>query len=155
MKELAWGAGAFIVFALLMRLFLFPRLKRGMDARYNSIREGHESAEATRTAARTEVAQYEAGLASAKAEAAKVIEAARAALEGERQVQISAANSRITSQRDAALAQAESARRAARSQVESAVADVVSSAVEIATGKKPDGAAVNRAVADAMSAGVR
>ena len=155
MKELVWGASAFIVFALMMRLFLFPRLKRGMDARYNSIREGHENAEATRTSARTEVAQYEAALATAKADAAKVIEAARTTLEGERQTQISAANARIGAQRDAALAQAESARAAARSQVESAVADVVSSAVEIATGKKPDAAAVSRAVSDAMSAGVR
>jgi hypothetical protein len=77
MKELVWGGGSFIVFALLMRLFLFPRLKRGMDARYNSIREGHENAEATRTAARTEVSQYEAARAAAKAEAAKVLEAAR------------------------------------------------------------------------------
>ncbi len=155
MKEIAWGAGSFIVFALLMRLFLFPRLKRGMDARYESIRSGHENAEATRTAARTEVSQYESALASAKAEAAKVIEAARTTLEGERQAQISAANGRISSQRDVALAQAESARTAARSQVESAVADVVSSAVEIATGKKPDASAVSRAVSDAMSAGVR
>jgi len=27
-KELAWGAGTFIVFALLMRFFLYPRLRR-------------------------------------------------------------------------------------------------------------------------------
>ena len=33
-KELAWGAGSFIVLALFMRFFLFPRLKKGMDARY-------------------------------------------------------------------------------------------------------------------------
>ena len=155
MKELVWGGGSFIVFALLMRLFLFPRLKRGMDARYNYIREGHENAEATRTAARTEVSQYEAARAAAKAEAAKGLEAARTTLEAERQAQISAANARIAAQRDAALAQAEAARTAARSQVESAVADVVTSAVEIATGKKPDGATVTRAVSDAMSAGVR
>ncbi|MFM8858031.1 MAG: hypothetical protein ACKOI2_12705 [Actinomycetota bacterium] len=155
MKELAWGAGAFIVFALLMRMFLFPRLKRGMDARYNSVREGHENADATRSSARTEVAQYQAALASAKAEAAKVLEATRATLEAERQSQISAANTRISAQRDAALTQAEAARTAARSQVESAVADVVSSAIEIATGKMPDSSTVARAVADAMSAGVR
>ncbi len=155
MKELVWSGGAFIVFALLMRFFLYPRLRKGMDARYNSIREGHETADATRTAARTEVAQYEAGLASAKAEAAKVIEAARETLESERQAQISAANARISAQRDAALAEAEAARTAARSQVESAVSDVVSSAVEIATGKKPDAAAVTRAVSDALSVGVR
>ncbi len=155
MKELAWGAGSFIVFALLMRFFLFPRLKKGMDARYNSIREGHENADAARTSARSEVAQYDAAVMAAKSEAAKVVDAARATLETERQAAITAANARIATQREAAMAAAEAARAAGRSQVESAVVDVVSSAVEIATGKRPDGSAVSRAVADAMSAGVR
>jgi len=155
MKELAWGAGAFVVFALLMRLFLFPRLKKGMDARYNSIRAGHENADAARAAARSEVAQYEAAVAAAKAEAAKVVDAARATLETERQAALQAANARIASKREAAQSAADSARAAARSQIESAVSDVVSSAVEIATGKRPDGAAVSRAVGDAMSAGAR
>ena len=155
MKELAWGAGSFIVFALLMRFFLFPRLKKGMDSRYNSIREGHENADATRASARSEVAQYEAAVVAAKAEAAKVVDAARATLETERQAAITAANARIAAQREAAMASADAARTAGRSQVESAVVEVVSSAVEIATGKRPDGSAVSRAVADAMSAGVR
>ena len=155
MKELAWGAGSFIVFALLMRFFLFPRLKKGMDSRYNSIREGHENADATRTSARSEVAQYDAAVVAAKAEAAKVVDAARATLETERQAAITAANARIATQREAAMAAADAARAAGRSQVESAVVEVVSSAVEIATGKRPDGSAVSRAVVDAMSAGVR
>ena len=154
MKELAWGAGAFIVFALLMRIFLFPRVRKGMDARYNSIREGHESADAARASARSEVAQYDAAVSAAKAEAAKVIDAARATLESERQAQITAANARISAKRDAALADADAARASARGQIEAAVADVVTSAVEAATGKRPDGAVVSRAVADAMSAGV-
>ena len=154
-KELVWGAGAFIVFALLMRFFLFPRLKKGMDARYNSIREGHESADAARASARSEVAEYEAAVAAAKAEAAKVVDAARATLESERQAQISAANARIAAKRDAAQRDADAARAAVRGQIESAVSEVVSSAVEIAVGKRPDAAAVSRAVADSMSAGVR
>ncbi|MFM7755431.1 MAG: hypothetical protein ACKOBT_11575 [Actinomycetota bacterium] len=154
-KELIWGASAFIVFALAMRLFLFPRLKKGMDARYESIRSGHEQADAARAAARSEVAQYESAVAAAKAEAAKVLEAARETLEQERQSQISSANARIATQREAAVAQADAARAAARSQIESAVADVVSSAVEAAAGKKPDAAQVSRAVAEAMGAGVR
>jgi len=155
MKELAWGAGAFVVFALLMRFFLFPRLKRGMDARYNSIREGHENADAARSSARSEVAQYEAAVASAKADAAKVVDAARATLESERQAKIAEANSRINAKREAALRDAEAARGAVRGQIESAVTDVVTSAVEAATGKRPDASAVSRAVADTMSAGVR
>ena len=153
-KELLWGAGSFVVFALLMRLFLFPRVKRGMESRYQSIREGHESADAARSSARSEVAQYEAAVSAAKAEAAKVIDAARATLESERQAQISAANARIAAKRDASFAEADAARAAARGQIEAAVVDVVSTAVEAATGKRPDGSVVSRAVADAMSAGV-
>ena len=155
MKELVWGAGAFIVFALLMRFFLFPRLKKGMDARYNSIRDGHENADAARSSARSEVAQYEAAVASAKAEAAKVVDSARATLESERQAKIAEANARINAKREAALRDADAAKAAVRGQIESAVSDVVSSAVEAATGKRPDSAAVSRAVADVMSAGVR
>ena len=83
-----------------------------------------------------------------------MIDAARATLESERQAQISAANARIAAKRDASLAEADAARAAARGQIEAAVVDVVSTAVEAATGKRPDGAVVSRAVADAMSAGV-
>ena len=126
-----------------------------MDSRYTSIREGHENADATRSSARSEVAQYEAALVAAKAEASKVIDAARATLEGERQTAITAANARIATEREAAMSAADAARTAGRSQVESAVVDVVNSAVEVATGKRPDGSAVSRAVAEAMSAGVR
>ena len=155
MKELAWGAGAFVVFALLMRFFLFPRLKKGMDARYNSIREGHENADAARSSARSEVAQYDAAVAAAKAEAAKVVDSARTTLESERQAQIASANARINAKREAAQRDAEAAKAAVRGQIESAVGDVVASAVEAATGKRPDAATVSRAVADVMSAGVR
>ena len=155
MKELAWSGGAFIVFAVLMRYVLYPRLRKGMDARYNSIREGHENADAARSSARSEVAQYEAAVVAAKAEAAKVVDAARATLESERQAAISQANTRINAKREAALRDAEAAKAAVRGQIESAVADVVTSAVEAATGKRPDSAAVSRAVADVMSAGVR
>ena len=57
LKELYWGGGSFIVFALLMRFVLFPKVKKGMDARYQGIRSAHESADAERSAARAEVAE--------------------------------------------------------------------------------------------------
>ena len=69
-KELAWGAGSFIVLALLMRFLLFPRLKQGHGCRATpQIRAGHEQADAARAAARAEVAEYESALATVKAEA--------------------------------------------------------------------------------------
>lgn len=153
-KELAWGAGAFVVFALLMRLVLYPRLRKGMDARYSHIRQGHEEADALRTSAQSAVAEYESALAAVKAEANAVLEAARATLEAERQEQISAASERIAARLAAAAAEADQARGAVQAQVESAVADVAATTVELALGRRPDDEVVRRAVAEVMSVGV-
>jgi F-type H+-transporting ATPase subunit b len=153
-KELAWGSGAFIVFAVLMRLVLYPRMRKGMDARYASIRAGHEDADATRQAAQTEVSEYQTQLAALRAEAAVRVDAARQTLESERQERLAEANARIAERRAEAVAAAEAAHEAAHEQIEEAVAGLVSNITELATGKQPDGSVVSGAVASAMSAGV-
>ena len=88
-KEMLWGFGSFVVFAVLMRFFLYPRLRKGMDARYALIRSGHEQAEQITDAARDDVARYEAQLAAIRAEAQQRIEAARSTLDGERAERLS------------------------------------------------------------------
>ena len=154
LKELAWGAGAFVVFAVLMRLVLYPRMKKGMEARYASIRAGHEDADAMRMAARTEVSEYQTQLAALRAEASARVDAARQTLEGERQARLAEANARIAERRAEVVARVEAEREAARGQIEEAVAGLVSNITELAIGKQPDGAAVSGAVASAMTAGV-
>lgn len=154
LKELAWGAGSFVVFAILLRLVLFPRLKRGMDARYAHIRSGHEQADAARAAATSEVAAYESALAEVKAEAAARVDAARQTLEAERQARLAEVNAEIAARREAAAEAARSAREAARADIASAVASVTSRTVELATGRAPDAAIVRDAVDATMSAGV-
>jgi len=151
LKELAWGAGSFIVFALLMRFLLFPRLKRGMDARYAGIRADLEGADAARLAAREDVARYEAQLAEVRAEAAAVVERARQTLEAERQSRIAALNAELAERRAAAAAEAEAARTAVQGQISAAVADVAGRAGELATGKRPDPSVVQRVVAEVMA----
>ena len=153
-KELAWGAGAFIVFALLMRFFLYPRLRKSMDARYDSIRNSHAEADRARAEARGEVAAYETALAEVKAEAAARIDAARATLESERSAQLAEANGRIAARREAAAAQAHAAHEAARGEIGTAVASVASRTVELATGRSPDPVAVSRTVESVMGSGV-
>jgi F-type H+-transporting ATPase subunit b len=152
-KELAWGSAAFVVFAVLMRLVLYPSMKKGMEARYASIRAGHEDADATRLAAQTEVSEYQTQLAAVRAEAAGRIDAARQTLEAERQERLTEANARIAERRAEAAAEAEAAREAAGAQIEEAVADLVTNITELATGKRPDGAVVSGAVSSAMTAG--
>ena len=152
-KEIIWTSGAFVIFAVLMRYVLYPRLRKGMDARYNLIRSGHEGADATRAAAKTEVADYEVELAGVKAEAATRIDAARRTLEAERTERIAVVNGEISAMRSAALAETEASRAAVQGQIESAVADVASRAIELAIGKGPDPTVVNRVVGEVMSVG--
>ena len=154
LKEMAWGFGSFVVLALLMRYFLYPRLRKGMDARYALIRGGHEQAEQVTDAARADVASYDTQLAAIKAEAQQRIEAARATLDGERTERLREVNARIAERRAAAATEVEQARLAAQADVESAVRSVAARAGELATGRAPDADVVNSAVADVMSAGV-
>ena len=152
-KEVVWGAGSFIVFALVIRYLAFPKLKRGMDARYSGIRADHEQADATRIAAKTDVAAYQSQLAAAKADAAATVDAARQQLEAKRTARIAAANTEIAALRATAAAENEAARTAVQSQIQGAVAEVSSSAITLAVGKAPDAAVVSRIVDEVMSAG--
>jgi F-type H+-transporting ATPase subunit b len=151
LKELVWGSSAFIVFALLMRFLLYPKLKQGMDARYKHIRDGHESAEQLRSGARAEVSDYEAQVAGIRAEAAKVVDAARQTVEGERQARLAEVNARLDQQRNAALQEANDAREAARGQIHAAVSDVAGRAGELATGQRPPADVVDRVVGEVMA----
>lgn len=153
-KELFWGASSFIVLALLMRFLLFPRLKKGMDARYGHIRESHEQADATRASARAEVSEYESALATVKAEANERVDAARHTLETERTVRLAEVNDSITAKRDLAALEAESERAAVQADVAAAAADVTARTIELATGRAPDPAAVRSSVDQLMSTGV-
>jgi len=155
LKELGWGAGAFIVLFVLMRLVLFPRLKKGMDARYGKIQGDHQAAEAERTAAKAEVAEYEAELATVRTEARHRIEAARQTLEAERTAALAEANAAIAARRAEANAAADAARAAAEQHVQEAVADVSSRAAELATGRRPDAATVDRIVSELMAGGAK
>ncbi|WP_040493144.1 F0F1 ATP synthase subunit B family protein [Ilumatobacter nonamiensis] len=149
-KEMIWGFGAFMVLLVVLYFWLFPKVRKGMQARYDSIQSDKESADTLTAAARADVAEYEARLTSVRAEAQQKVDAARATLESERSEQIAAANARIAEKRAAATAEVDAARQAAMADVESAVTDVVSRATEIATGKAPNPATVQAAVSSAM-----
>lgn len=153
-KELLWGFGSFVVFALLMRYFLYPRLRKGMDARYQLIRGGHDDAARVTASARQDVADYEAQVQAIRGEAQQRVDAARTTLERERSERLSEVNARIAEKRAAAATQVEQARAAAQTDVESAVRVVASRAGELAIGRAPSADVVDRAVTDTMGAGV-
>ena len=150
LKEIAWGFGAFVVLALALRLFLFRKVRDGMTSRYGRIEGDLEQAEALTASARADVAEYDAQVATVRAEAQTRVDAARATLEAEHAERLAAANARIAEKRAAAAAEVEAAKQAARGQVESAVADVSARLGELATGRRPSDDVVRAAVAQAM-----
>jgi F-type H+-transporting ATPase subunit b len=153
-KELFWAGGAFLVFLVLMRLFLVPRVKQGMEARYRLIRTDLEEADDTRAAAQGELAEYQAEVAKVRTEATARIDAARHELEAERAERLAEINARIAEQRAAAMAEAEAAKEAARQTIDEAVESVVSRLVDLSIGKQPEPAVVQRALTEVTAAGV-
>lgn len=154
-KEFFWGAGTFLVFLFVMRVFLVPKVRKGMEARYGAIREGHESADATRASAQSDVAKYEAALAEVRAEAAARLDNARQTLDSERQSKVAEANARIAAKRAEADRALEAARASARGEVAAAVGSVTSRATQLVLGKAPDAALVKSAVDSTMAGGSR
>ena len=150
MKELVWGAGSFIVFLILMRLFLVPKVRKGMASRYESIQADHEYASATRAGAQADVARYESAIAEIRTEAARRLDAARQTLDKERSEKVAQVNAQIASRRTAAEAEVAATSAAAQGQIVSAVDAVTSRATQIAVGVSPDAAIVSRAVQQAM-----
>jgi F-type H+-transporting ATPase subunit b len=149
-KEIAWAAGSFIVLLVLMRYFLFPKVKKGMDARYADIRSNIEGADQVKAAARSDVADYQKALDGIRAEAAAKIDQARQTVDAERQAKLAEVNGRIAARRAETDAANKAARDAARGQIAAAVTQVATRAAELASGKAPDAAVVQQAVAAAM-----
>lgn len=155
-SELLWASGSFFVLLILMRFFLFPRLKKGMNDRYGAIRADIEGAEKVTHDARSAVADYEKAVSEIRSEAAARIESARQTLDSERNARLVEVNARIATARTEAEKQTESARAAVRGDIAGAVATVAARAAEVAMGRVPDPAVVQSAVATAMeSAGSR
>ncbi|MGA7756740.1 MAG: ATP synthase F0 subunit B [Ilumatobacteraceae bacterium] len=152
LKEFAWGFGSFIVMFLVLRYALYPKLKKGMDARAAKIKQERDAAEALTASARADVAQYDAEVATLRQEAHQRVEAARATLEAERTERLAAANAEIAQRRAAALADVDAARAAAQGDVETAVVDVVGRAAQLATGRSVDPSVVSSTVRGVMGA---
>lgn len=149
-KELLWSAGAFLVLLVVMRYFLFPRLKKGMDERYASIRSNIEGADHVKSSARADVANYDAAVAAVRVEAAARIDAARHTLDNERTARLSEVNARIATARAEADAANNAARAAGQAQVATAVSTVVVQAAELASGSRPEQSVVDQVVKQVM-----
>lgn len=153
-KELIWTIATFAILFALMRYWLYPRLKKGMDARYARIREQLESAERVRAEADTELAQYQSAIGQVRVEANQRLDAARQELDGERHERLTHVNAELSERRGAAADAAEAAREGAMGQIEAAVATVAANAAGRALGAPVDEAAARNVAAEVVRAGV-
>src|SRR5262249_52953103 len=108
-SEMIWGGIAFAVVAFVLIKFAFPGVKKALATRQDKIRGDLEQAERLRTEAEQERRRYEEQLAHARAEANRIIEAAREDAERVRQevtgrADAEAAEIRARAQVDARLA---------------------------------------------------
>jgi len=152
-SEMAWGLGSFLVLVLLMRVWLFPKLKKGTDARYAKTQADLDDAERIREEGAEDVARYDAAIAEVNAEAARVLEQARQHVDGDRTAKITAANARIAERRAAAAAEVEAARQAALASTEPIVLEISASAAERILGVPVDRNAVRPVVTEIVEAG--
>jgi F-type H+-transporting ATPase subunit b len=153
-KEMVYAFVGFLALFLIIRLLLFPKFKASMEARQARIRGDHETAERTRAAAEHQAADYEAGIGEARAEANRILEAARAEVEADRQAKVAAANARIGERRAVATAETDAAKAAAMGQVEEAVGEVAATIAGRALGRTIDPASVRDVVSEVVNAGV-
>jgi F-type H+-transporting ATPase subunit b len=77
LNELIWGAIAFTVLFALLAKMGYPAIKKAMDDRTEKIRSDLDAAEQARTEADRVQGEYQAQLAAARTEAARIIEEAR------------------------------------------------------------------------------
>ena len=112
-NELIWGSLSFVVLFFLLSRFAFPAIRKSMDGRAERIRSSLDEAEQTKVEAQSILSEYQAKLADAKNESARIIEEARQAADQLRQdlkrqaeAEVSASKQRAQEEIDAAVARA-------------------------------------------------
>lgn len=82
--ELVWGSVAFFIVIVVLLKLVFPRLKKGLEARAERIQGQITEAEQTKLEADTILQQYQSQLAEARSEQQRIIDEARKAADGVR-----------------------------------------------------------------------
>jgi F-type H+-transporting ATPase subunit b len=146
-NEAVYAALFFAILWALVKYVLLPPVQKTLDDREERIRAERAAAEAARTGAGSVVSDFEEQLAGARAEAAAIVDAARAEAEAERQQIIAAVEAEVSAQRDAALAEIEQAKAQALAQMRPEVRNLAVGAASQVIGRPLD-ASGQRAIID-------
>lgn len=145
-NELIWGAVGFAVVFFFLAKFGLPQIKSTMNARADRIRDDLASAEAQRNDADQVLAEYRAQLNDARTEAGRIIEEARQAADTIKRDQESRLQDELAELRQRAVADLDSAKVQAMTDLRSEVAALAVGAAETIVGSSLDNATQTRLV---------
>ena len=147
LPEVIWGAIAFFLLLILMWAVCLPPIKKGMRQREEALQADAEAAERAAVEATQVRRDYDATIAEARAEAARVIEEARQAGDDRRTEIISAVEAELSVERQAAMAEIETDRQAALAQLRGEVGGLAVAAASKVVQQALD-AGANQAIVD-------
>jgi len=130
LNEIIWGGAAFLILFVVMVKKGFPAVKGAMDARADRIRADLDAAETAKADAQAVQADYEARLADAQGEVARLFEEARASADQLRADLTARAEADIAEMRDRAAADIEASRQQAIADLRTEVAGIALGAAE-------------------------
>jgi F-type H+-transporting ATPase subunit b len=139
-SEMFWGGLAFLTLWALMKFVLLKPIQSTMQQRADKVRADLEEADRAKEAGVAAAAQYEASLASARAEAGRLIDDARAQADAQRREIIAAAEAEVAELKAAAAAEVAEAKAAALAQLRGDVGLIAVSAAEAVVQRPLDAA---------------
>ena len=146
--EIVWGSISFAVLLFLLYKFAYPQVKKMLDDRTERIRSDLQAAEGAKTEAEAVLEDYRAQLNDAKAEAGRIIEEARQAADAIKRDQEVRLQSELAELRQRAIADIDSAKAQAMSDLRGEVAQLAIGAAETVVQRSLDPATQTQLVED-------
>ena len=137
-NEIIWGGLAFLVVLFLLAKYGYPPVRQMMDDRAERIRQDLARSEEARVESEDVLARYEAQLADARSEAARIIEEARQQADALRRDLEVRAEADVAQMRERAQADIEASKRQAVSDLQAEVASLALGAAELVVQRNLD-----------------
>lgn len=137
-NELIWGALSFLVVFGALAKFGFPPIKKGLEDRAAKIQGDLDAAESAKAEVTSKAAEYDAKLAEARSEAARIIEEARQDADAYRAEKRDDADAEIARLKEQAQSDVESSKAQAITDIRGEVATLAIAAAEQVVGQSLD-----------------
>ena len=147
-NEMFWGAVCFFGLWVLMKFWLLKPIVATMQERAAKVRDDLDQAERAERELEAAIEQYSAGLSSAKAEATRTIEDARAQADAYRATKMAGAEAEVAAMRSAAAEEVLAAKADAMAQLRGGVAQIAVDAASAVVQKPLDPAAQMQVIED-------